>query len=384
MMRAPRRGRALALGVAVLVAAGTATVPVAAVPYTSPALIRSLGRDTAGVIPNILSQPAVYWGAYASGMAIGRADAPWDMASLTALQRDAKKRLSLLEWGEDWYDCGQTCGLQPFHPSLVQSVRSRGLLPVISWGTYRAAGGSDQPDFRLRTIIDGTYDDYIRSWATAARNYGHPFFLRMDWEMNTHSVPYSEVSNGNQRGEFVAMWRHVHDIFVQVGAKNVTWVWCPNVDRGEPIPLASVYPGDAYVDWVGLDGYNWGTNPNRPGEQWRGFSDVFSSSLGQLARLAPSKPVMIGETASTEFGGSKATWITNAYAAVLKRYPAIRAVVWFNKNADQMDWMIESSTSATNAFARAVADRRFVAGGTFGMDTSPIPPPTISALALLP
>ena len=114
-------------------------------------------------------------------------------------------------------------------------------------------------------MIEGHHDAYIREFAEAAKAWGHPFFLRFNWEMNGNWFPWSEGVNGNQPGEYVAAWRHVHDIFTQVGATNATWVWCPNVDPASKLhDLASLYPGDAYVDWTGLDGYNWGTNPASP------------------------------------------------------------------------------------------------------------------------
>ena len=79
-------------------------------------------------------------------------------------------------------------------------------------------------------MIAGTYDAYIREFAEGARDWGHPFFLRFNWEMNGDWFPWAERVNGNQPGEYVAAWRHVHDIFTAVGATNATWVWCPYAD----------------------------------------------------------------------------------------------------------------------------------------------------------
>ena len=74
-------------------------------------------------------------------------------------------------------------------------------------------------------------------------------------------VPLGEGANGNKPGEYVAAWRHVHDIFAAAGATNATWVWCPYADvTPQPAPSPSYYPGDAYVDWTCLDGYNWANN----------------------------------------------------------------------------------------------------------------------------
>jgi hypothetical protein len=308
----------------------------------------------------------VYWGAYVAGGQYGLVDAPWNMRSADRFEAHVGKRMSLLEWGQDWYECSSSCGLRGFRADLMTRARARGYLPVLSWGSYAAGKGSVQPAFRLSEIIRGRYDAFIRGWATGAKRWGHPFFLRFDWEMNTNSVPYSEHANGNRPGEFVRMWRHVHRIFTQVGVRNATWVWCPNVEYdGSVRPLSSLYPGDAYVDWTCLDGYNWGTNPVKPWA-WMSFDRVFRPTYDLVTRrIAPSKPLMIGETASTEVGGSKAAWIADALGkAVPSRYPKMAALVWFNKAWDGMDWPIETSSTAQDAFLAAIAspvylDNRF-------------------------
>jgi hypothetical protein len=299
----------------------------------------------------------VYWGAYVGGSQYGRTDAPWDMASAHHFEANAGKRMSLLEWGQDWYECSSSCGLRGFRADLMSKARARGYLPVLSWGSYREATGPDQPRFRLSAIIHGHYDSFIRRWALGARRWGHPFFLRFDWEMNTNAVPYSEHANGNRPGEFARMWRHVHRIFTRVGAKNVTWVWCPNVEyEGSVKPLASLYPGSRYVDWACLDGYNFGTDPNHPAS-WASFARVFRHTYALLTRkIAGSKPLMIGETSSTEIGGSKAAWITDAFGTQIPAaFPRIDAVVWFNKKQYGLDWPIESSSSATDALRASLA-----------------------------
>ena len=92
-----------------------------------------------------------------------------------------------------------------------------------------------------------------RQWATAAKAWGHPFFLRFDHEMNGNwQFPWAELLNGNKPGDYVKAWRHVHDMFTSLGATNVSWVWCPNVSGGSTRPMAQLYPGDAYVDLTQL------------------------------------------------------------------------------------------------------------------------------------
>ncbi len=114
----------------------------------------------------------------------------------------------------------------------MHTIRNYGAVPFFSWGSQSTPVplDLDEPAFQLADIANGTYDSYIREFAEGAKAWGHPFFLRFDWEMNGNWFPWAEDANANNPGEYVAAWRHVHDIFTQVGATNATWVWCPYVE----------------------------------------------------------------------------------------------------------------------------------------------------------
>ena len=320
---------------------------------------------------------SVYWGAYVGGGQYRLTDAPWDMTSADRFEANTGKRMSLLEWGQDWYECSSSCGLRGFRADLMNKARARGYLPVLTWGSYEDGKDANQPRYRLSQVIGGRYDSFIRRWAIGARKWRHPFFLRFDWEMNTNGVPYSEHANGNRPREFVRMWRHVHRIFTRVGARNVTWVWCPNIEyAGSVKPLDSLYPGNAYVDWTCLDGYNWGTNPAHPWV-WMSFDTAFRQTYDLVTtRVAPSKPVMIGEMSSTELGGSKADWIADALSTQIPdRFPRIDAVVWMNKYWQGMDWPIESSQAAEDATRAALQLPAYVTNRFRAAPSGPIHPP---------
>ena len=258
----------------------------------------------------------------------------------------------------------------------MNTIRSHGSIPFYSWASQSIPWSKEEPNFQLADVIAGTYDSYIREFATSARDWEHPFFLRFNWEMNGRWFPWSEGVNGNRTGEYVAAWRHVHDIFDAVGATNATWAWCPNVDPDNIfLDLAGQYPGDAYVDWTCLDGYNWGTNPVKP-DRWRSFDQLYRSTYNEIVNtIAPSKPMIVGEMASTEFGGSKAAWITDVLARVPVEYPKIRGLLWFEKFDDGMDWPIETSTSSVEAFARGIQAQPFRGAEYGGLNATPIPPP---------
>jgi beta-mannanase len=230
-------------------------------------------------------------------------------------EAQSNKNMAILHWGQPWKMSG---AYQPFQAGYFSNVRSHGSIPFIDWGTWALGGGVLQTDFQLADISAGSHDAYIRQWAADAKAWGHPFFLRFNWEMNgTWQFPWSEQLNGNLPGDYVRAWRHVHDLFAQVGAANATWVWCPNVSGGTTIPVASVYPGDDYVDWTCLDGYN-------KYQTWLGMRSVFTGSginwlydsYTDILSVAPNKPIMIGETASLEAGGGgakKAAWLADAF-----------------------------------------------------------------------
>ena len=133
---------------------------------------------------------------------------------------------------------------------------------------------------------------------------------------------------------------------------NVVWVWCPNnVDSpGQPKAMR-YYPGDTYVDWVGADGYNWGTSS--PDFEWQSFASVFQDIYSQIVKTG--KPVMIGEMASDEVGGSKADWIAQIVPTLKTRFPAIKAVVWFDIDKER-HWLINSSPSTAKAYASYAKD----------------------------
>jgi beta-mannanase len=255
---------------------------------------------------------------------------------------DAGHSVGLVEYFRDWQ--------QGFDTATANSVRALGATPVVTWEPWNASVGTvNQPLYSLSRIISGAYDSYIRSWATAAAAWGHPLFVRFAHEMNGNWYPWSEGVNGNRTGDFVRAWRHVHDVVAAAGARNISWIWSVNRDYTGSTPLAELYPGDAYVDWDGVDVYNGGTAVSMGG--WLTFSQMFDPTYKDI-RTFSAKPLLINEMASAEAGGSKSAWIS-AFFAALHADSGIRGFCWFNFNKET-DWRIESSASARSAFAAGV------------------------------
>src|SRR3954447_9659274 len=151
-------------------------------------------------------------------------------------------------------------------------------------------------------------------------------------------------------GACVAAWRRYVAIFRREGAGNVAFVWTPIVEGAATKPFAAFFPGEDFVDYVGLDGYNWGD------ENWRSFGEVFGSGYAQVTGIS-AKPVVIGETASAP-GPEKGAWIRDAFLREIpRRFPAIAAVAWFSKDLSQdgqRDRRIETSPDAVAAWREAL------------------------------
>jgi hypothetical protein len=249
---------------------------------------------------------------------------------------------SIVMWYQHW------SGSPSFPSQAADAAVSRGAMPIVTWEPRDPRGGGAQPQYALRTIVAGEHDAYIRRWAQEAAAWGKPIYLRFAHEMNGDWYPWSSGVNGNTSAEYVSAWRHVHDVFRQEGATNVRWVWSPNEDGSTP--FADVYPGDAYVDWVGIDGYNWGTT--QEWSEWSSLSEIFGPAYRQLTTMT-DKPMIIAETASTEVGGDKAAWIRQGLLKDLpSQFPRIRAVVWFDENKET-SWSVNSSEAALAAYREA-------------------------------
>lgn len=262
----------------------------------------------------------------------------------------------------------------PFNTTFLNANAQLGQVTMATWEYNVAPEGSlkSYEGRLLDAILDGRYDNYIRKWAEGARDFGRPVLLRWGHEMNGDWSPWSGAENGGGTLDgfgdpdlpdgperFVAAYQHIHDIFDQVGAANVSWVWCPSTPAhwlGDWSKISNYYPGDDYVDWLCIDGYNWGRCEYGAAfnSRWVSFDEVFAQGYAELQAINSRKPIMLGEYASTEIGGDKAAWILDAHERIQKDYPQIRAAVWFH-GEKETDWRINSSPESLEAFRQAVA-----------------------------
>jgi beta-mannanase len=296
-----------------------------------------------------IAQPSVYSGVFTLNE--GDLSNQTKQQTITNFVADAQKDVSIINFFIAWASGSSTNATAAFPSTGMSYIRNHGSIPLLTWEPWNPSQGVVQ-SFTLANITNGVYDPYIKAWAGAARTWGQPFFLRFGHEMNGNWYPWCASVNGNTPTQYVKAWQHVHDLFLSAGATNVTWIWCVNVVSGSTTPISQLYPGDNYVDWIAVDGYNRLANP------WQDFSAIMAPTITQLTSLVPGKPIMVSETGcnqNTSF--NKAQWFLNALTNYLPTVqPRIKAWVYFNStnSSDGNDWRITSPASAVTGYRQGI------------------------------
>ncbi|MEJ6711479.1 MAG: glycosyl hydrolase [Flavobacteriales bacterium] len=220
-------------------------------------------------------------------------------------------------------------------------------------------------------VLNGNHDAYIEQFALDAKEYSDEVLIRFLHEFNGNWYLWGGKKNGAENGgpqKVVAVWKYVVDKFRAVGADNVKWIWNPHgpsidIVADEWNNIANYWPGDAYVDWIGMDAYNWypkdpwgGTRP------YRDFDNCFRTLYDACTELG-DQPIMIAEFGTPEFeyeGQNKALWIQDAFDKIKNDYTRIKLFVWFQINKE-LDWRVNSSDAALLKFKEGIKDPYFSA-----------------------
>lgn len=279
-----------------------------------------------------------------------------------------------LAWGPD--------SLTGFPDAALRSVHARGAIPMITWEPWPSVFDDPPTGGVLAAIAEGRFDEYCAAFARRVAALDGPVFIRFAHEPDNPVYPWS-ARGGDSAAEFIAAWRRVVGLFRREGAGNVAWVWSPwkasNID--------AYYPGDSFVDWVGLTLLNYGLAAGPEG--WRDFTSLYEPFHDRVKEIG--KPVMLAEFGSTDYGGDRAQWLSAAVTQIADRYREIRGAVFFHTERDKtwpttwrpfpgaahIDWRFAGRPGHDDGVAGAlrplVARQRFTANRAAGVPLTPEP-----------
>lgn len=314
---------------------------------------------------------SLYHGVF-PGPTNGREDGvtPEDLASYESA---VGRRAAWVYFSSDWFRSRE------FPEETARWIRDRGSIPFI-----RLMLRSDErlwhaeSTFTLQRIIEGAFDGELRAWARAARSFGSPLLVEYGTEVNCEWFSWNAVWNGagdtvsygdphltDGPERFLGAYRHIVGLFRDEGAKNITWVW--HVNNGDAPStewnrLEKYYPGDSWVDWVGVSVYG----AQKPTEAaWPQFSDLMDGVYQRLRALAPTKPVIVCEFGATSGNplGDQSAWAEAAIDALVDgRWPAVIGFAWWNgrwkndtKPQNNTDMRVQDNQQLGESFRRALA-----------------------------
>jgi mannan endo-1,4-beta-mannosidase len=339
-----------------------ATAPARTTPAKSGSTAASVTPISAPTLAEIKGSTGRFFGMYTQ-------QAPFNWATFDAASVSVGAKPTVVGYFSGWDEA--------FRSEAVTKAWAHGSMPMMTWESrpINAKNGiTAAPDYSLPKIIDGSFDAYLHQYAKDIVATGLPVAIRFNHEMNGTWYPWAEDNgkgdslNGNNQGDYVKMWKHVHDVFQAEGANEYAlWVWAPNIINNLPAShqtpeyLASLYPGDDYVDWVGLSGY---LRPPYKAENNFTFDYTFGRSLDQLRNLT-GKPIILAEVGASETEGHKVAWVTSLFDSLAKpENNDIVGLAWFNLAVSSFvdgelgtnDWRIDSRPDSLAAFSAGLSN----------------------------
>lgn len=280
----------------------------------------------------------------------------------------AGKKVAVVTWFASAFENGR---LRPWgepQRNALDKVQKSGAMSLIKFSTQDPNFRANPQILQAAAIARGEQDVYFGNMAGVIKRFGQPVFISLNHEMNgiwyPYSQPYNPAINGpaprTTAADYVKAWQRIVTIFQKVGATNAIWMWSPNAEDVGGVPFQNYYPGDNYVDWIGISLY----------------SDNPPDSLAKLDAFAASrgKPIFINEFATGEtknqnyskyrgrpFPGD-AKWVADFFRTLETRYPNVKGVSWFetNKRPYEDNFLLERVPDQARAYSTAVKNPRYV------------------------
>lgn len=243
-----------------------------------------------------------------------------------------------------------------FPQSLLDSIYMQKSIPMITWEPWVNSfeGEITKGKHLYELISEGYFDQYIAEFAEKLKKLHRPVFLRFAHEFDNPFYPWF-VSGNDASLRFKKAWIHTYEIFMNNDATNVIWIWNPWKSEN----VTSFYPGQEYVDWIGVNILNYG-ELNQDGKSDE-FKDIYEPFHDELKNL-PTTPVIISEFGTLKKNQKQDQWFKNAFIAIEDKFKEIKSVIYFNSKVDNnipknsqtdqyLDWTIAYSQVIKNSFS---------------------------------
>ena len=319
-----------------------------------------------GELPALAVPRGIYHGAFANFSAGERNEDYVTAERVRHFARLAGKHLAWAYFSQQFFR-----GLA-FPSAAVATIWRSRAVPVIRLMPWsQQVENRPEHRFTLERIAAGEFDAPLRAWGAAAAASHVPLVVEFGPEVNGDWFPWNGLYHGGGAptaegpagpAAFRAAYGRVVTDIRAGGARNVEFAFHVE-DYSEPEVgwnrASLYYPGDSYVDWVGVSIY--GDAPVQP------FASALSDAYAQLTEFAPSKPVAILELGAPQSIGSraKAAWARAAFATLASgRFDRVHAVSWWDERYREgdrtYDYRIDSSRAALRAYRAGVRPPRFL------------------------
>jgi len=305
------------------------------------------------------------------------------LEDLQTFEEAAGKSLVWVYFSHNWYKSPE------FPQRTADWIRQAGSIPYVR---LMLRSDSEQyhadEDYSPIRILEGAWDDDLRAWMQAARNYHAPLIVEYGTEMNGEwfswngswngaggTAAYGDAAIPDGPERFRDAYRRIIDLGRAEGAANLTWVFHVNAYDNPDEPwnrFESYYPGDDYIDWLGVSVYGAQTPLD---EEWEPFRTAMDAAYLRLARLSPEKPIALLEFGATSRNPhmSQEQWAENALKDITAmRWKRLFALAWWNdawQNDDDpahdTDMRVQSNPLLAAVFQQYVGDNPLVLGKVY-------------------
>ena len=335
------------------------------IPKTPPTAVKKLA---------VPPEDYLYIGAFAD---YGQKENVVNQNKIETFETLIEKRIAWAYVTNDWTD-----GIR-YPRENIKTIWENEQVPFIRFLPRSDQGQNDTKAdliYSLQNIIDGRFDDDFRIWANESKKDNIPLLIDFGVEMTGNWMPWSGVYNGagttttygdldypDGPERFRDAYRHIIDIFKEEGANHITWFFHPDIQRIPDVEWNSAkyyYPGDDYIDWIGLSIYG----ALHATDKMKVFSDSLQKGYPYILELSDAKPIALLEfgVADGEKDESKKAWLEDAFSSILDNpYLEFKAIsywheTWRNDDGTYSKLKIDSSPESLQTFREMIQNPRFL------------------------